>query len=159
MMALRRLAGKAFNLGRQGVTAVAREGLNPTYLMGDVLGGTMSALMTPGDIGDKAIVGISDFAGSAFTGGAVRQLPGLRGRNNLVTMGADMGAGMFGGGILGYGIGENIVRARHGGLTPAEQMQTQEVNNLRSQVQEETLQGLKAGMFDNQLGAPYLQVL
>ena len=156
---LKRLAGSALGLGKNAVTTVAKEGFRPEYLMGDVLGGTMSAVMTPGSIEDKLIVGGADFLGSALTGGAVRQLPGLRGKHNILTMGADMGAGMVGGGIIGYGTGEQILRMKNGGLTPAERMQTEQVNQLRDEMQEETLAGLRAGMFDPGIGAPYMQVI
>ena len=77
----------------------------------------------------------------------------------MMTMAADMGAGMVGGGILGYGTGEQIVRMRNGGLTPAEQMQTEQVNQMKNEMQAETLAGLRAGMFDPGIGAPYLQVI
>ena len=156
---LGRMAGSALGLGKDAVVSVAKEGFRPAYLMGDVMGGVMSAAMTPGSIEDKLIVGGSDFLGSALTGGAVRQLPGLRGKNNMMTMAADMGAGMVGGGILGYGTGEQIVRMRNGGLTPAEQMQTEQVNQMKNEMQAETLAGLRAGMFDPGIGAPYLQVI
>lgn len=143
---LRRLAGQAFGLGRRGLTAVAKEGLQPQYLMGDVMGGVMSAALSPGDLGDKAIYGASDFLGSALTGGAVRQLPGLRGRNNALTMAADMGAGVLGGGFLGYGAGDQIVRVKNGGQTPIEKLQAEELDAIRTEI---------AG----NLRAPYLEVI
>jgi hypothetical protein len=141
-----RLAGTLFNLGRKGLGKVIKEGFRPEYLIGDVMGGAMSAALTPGDISDKAIYGVSDFLGSALTGGAVRQLPGLRGGPNMLTMAADMGAGMVGGGVLGYGAGDHIVRMKNGGQTPLEQLQAEELEAIRTDMAKD-------------LAAPYLRVI
>ena len=84
----------------------------------DLLFGGMSAINEEGDIVDKALAG----AGSAI--GGIAGGIGLRG-----VLGPKSGLGiltseMIGGNVgdqVGYGAAQSLIRAKHGGMTPAEQ--------------------------------------
>ena len=84
----------------------------------DLLFGGLAAATTEGDIVDKALAG----AGSAI--GGVAGGVGLRGvlgpKSGLGILGTEMVGGMVGDQI-GYGAAESLIRAKHGGMTPAEQ--------------------------------------
>ena len=84
----------------------------------DLLFGGMSAINEEGDIVDKALAG----AGSAL--GGIAGGIGLRG-----VLGPKSGLGiltseMIGGNVgdqVGYSAAQSLIRAKHGGMTPAEQ--------------------------------------
>jgi hypothetical protein len=84
----------------------------------DLLFGGFAAATTEGDLVDKALAG----AGSAV-GGVAGGL-GLRGalgpKSGLGILGTELVGGMVGDQI-GYGAAESLIRAKHGGMTPAEQ--------------------------------------
>lgn len=84
----------------------------------DLLFGGMAAATTEGDIVDKALAG----AGSAV--GGIAGGIGLRGvlgpKSGLGVIGTEMIGGMVGDQV-GYGAAESLIRAKHGGMTPAEQ--------------------------------------
>jgi hypothetical protein len=84
----------------------------------DLLFGGFAAATTEGDIVDKALAG----AGSAV-GGVAGGL-GLRGalgpKSGLGILGTELIGGMVGDQV-GYGAAESLIRAKHGGMTPAEQ--------------------------------------
>lgn len=84
----------------------------------DLLFGGLAAATTEGDIVDKALAG----AGSAV--GGIAGGIGLRGvlgpKSGLGVLGTEMIGGMVGDQI-GYGAAESLIRAKHGGMTPAEQ--------------------------------------
>ena len=115
--ALSRLAGRAINLGGKGIKAVGKNSIDPAYAIGDLIGGGMSAALTPGAGIDRLIIGGADTIGSALAGGIVRSIPGVDRLPVPVRMGLDMGAGIVGGGMVGYGTGESIVNAKNGGLS------------------------------------------
>lgn len=84
----------------------------------DLLFGGIAAATTEGDIVDKALAG----AGSAV--GGIAGGVGLRGvlgpKSGLGVLGTEMVGGIVGDQI-GYGAAESLIRAKHGGMTPAEQ--------------------------------------
>ena len=84
----------------------------------DLLFGGFAAATTEGDLVDKALAG----AGSAV--GGVAGGVGLRGvlgpKSGLGILGTELVGGMVGDQI-GYGAAESLIRAKHGGMTPAEQ--------------------------------------
>ena len=84
----------------------------------DLLFGGIAAATTEGDIVDKALAG----AGSAV--GGIAGGVGLRGvlgpKSGLGVLGTEMVGGIVGD-QLGYGAAESLIRAKHGGMTPAEQ--------------------------------------
>ena len=84
----------------------------------DLLFGGLAAATTEGDIVDKALAG----AGSAV--GGIAGGVGLRGvlgpKSGLGILGTEMIGGIVGDQI-GYGAAESLIRAKHGGMTPAEQ--------------------------------------
>lgn len=84
----------------------------------DLLFGGLAAATTEGDIVDKALAG----AGSAV--GGIAGGIGLRGvlgpKSGLGVLGTEMIGGIVGDQV-GYGAAEALIRAKHGGMTPAEQ--------------------------------------
>ena len=84
----------------------------------DLLFGGFAAATTEGDLVDKALAG----AGSAV--GGVAGGVGLRGvlgpKSGLGILGTELVGGMVGDQV-GYGAAESLIRAKHGGMTPAEQ--------------------------------------
>ena len=83
----------------------------------DLLFGGLAAATTEGDIIDKALAG----AGSAV--GGIAGGVGLRGvlgpKSALGVLGTEMIGGIVGDQV-GYGAAESLIRAKHGGMTPAE---------------------------------------
>ena len=88
--------------------------------------------MTEGDLADKALVGLGPAGGGLIGGVAGR---------SLVKPGRPIGAlgyaadfvGSTGGDMLGYEAANAAVRARNGGLTPAEQEMIAYEEELRQQ--------------------------
>lgn len=84
----------------------------------DLLFGGIAAATTEGDIVDKALAG----AGSAV--GGIAGGVGLRGvlgpKSGIGVLGTEMVGGIVGDQV-GYGAAEALIRAKHGGMTPAEQ--------------------------------------
>ena len=97
----------------------------------DLFFGGMAALQTEGDWMDKGIAGL------ASAGGGLAGSTGIRGvfgpKSQLGIMAAEMGGGMIGD-QMGYGIGENIIRAKNGGMTPAEQKYSAQDDQYRQQL-------------------------
>ena len=107
----------------------------------DLFFGGMAALNTEGDIIDKTLAGVG-----AASGGIVGGL-GLRGvlgpKSTLGVIGTEM-AGSYLGDPLGYGAAEALIRAKHGGMTPAEKQMAATDEAYRQQLYDQFLaeQGL-----------------
>ena len=107
----------------------------------DLLFGGMSAINEEGDIVDKALAG----AGSAI--GGIAGGIGLRGalgpKSGLGILGTEMVGGMVGDQV-GYGAAESLIRAKHGGMTPAEKQMAAADAAYRQQLYDQFLaeQGL-----------------
>lgn len=103
----------------------------------DLLFGGMSAINEEGDIIDKALAG----AGSAV--GGIAGGIGLRGvlgpKSGLGILGTELVGGMVGDQI-GYGAAESLIRAKHGGMTPAEQQMAAADEAYKEQLYREMLQ-------------------
>jgi len=103
----------------------------------DLLFGGIAAATTEGDIIDKAIAG-----GGAAAGGIVGGL-GLRGvlgpKSGMGIIGTEMIGGMLGDQV-GYGAADNLIRMKHGGMTPAEQSMAQQDDAYRAQLMAELKQ-------------------
>ena len=78
-------------------------------LMGDIFGGGMAAFYTPGDLGDKAIAGITDAAFSGALGLGAGRLVGPN--SGILGFGADM-AGSMAGMEVGRAVGDQAMRAK-----------------------------------------------
>lgn len=83
----------------------------------DLFFGGMSALGTEGDIVDKTLAGVGAAAGGIVGGVGLRGVLGPK--STLGVIGTEMAGGYLGDPI-GYGAAEALIRAKHGGMTPAE---------------------------------------
>lgn len=101
------------------------------YFGPDVFIGGVTGAMTEGDLGDKLVAGgISGVAGAAGGIGLRAALPaGARANYGGV---ADL-AGSFVGDAGGMGVSDAILRAKNGGLTPAEKSALQYEEELKQQ--------------------------
>jgi len=84
----------------------------------DLLFGGFAAATTEGDIVDKALAGAGSAVGGIAGGLGGRGLLGPK--SGLGILGTEMVGGILGD-QLGYGAAESLIRAKHGGMTPAEQ--------------------------------------
>ena len=73
----------------------------------DLLGGTITGAMTPGDLGDKLIAGATDAAAGSLGGLVAGKLGG---KGALGTM-ADM-AGSYGGAMAAMPVGDELIRMK-----------------------------------------------
>ena len=105
----------------------------------DAVFGVMGGAMTPGDLGDKVIAGGTQFLGGGLTGIAAGR--GARALN-MGTRAADMAdmIGSVGGDFLGMAVGDQILRAKGGGMTPMEQQMMEQDALYRAQLEQEFLQ-------------------
>ena len=106
----------------------------------DLLFGGMAAATTEGDIVDKALAGAGSAAGGIVGGLGLRGVLGPK--SGLGIMGSEMVGGMVGDQV-GYGVANNLIAAKNGGVTPAEQRmmseQEQYEAQLRSQMYDQFL--------------------
>ena len=106
----------------------------------DAVMGTAFGMMTPGDIGDKLITGVGSAVGGGVGGIGLRA--GLGIKNPVIGFATDWGGSMVGD-MVGVAGADAVVRARHGGMTPAEtqmfRQQTQTEARIKREAQEELL--------------------
>ena len=120
----------------------------------DVAFGIMQGAMTEGDLIDKLGVGALSATGGAMGGTALRSVPGIGGRDIKGKMGllnrpstrfvGDM-IGSWGGDVAAVQlIGDPIQRMRHGGTTPFETAQAENIQMIQKEAVENYLrsQGL-----------------
>lgn len=84
----------------------------------DLLFGGIAAATTEGDLVDKALAGAGSAVGGVAGGIGARGLLGPK--SGLGILGTEMVGGILGDQV-GYGAAEALIRAKHGGMTPAEQ--------------------------------------
>lgn len=108
----------------------------------DALGGLMTAMHTPGDLGDKAIAAVTMGGGSAIGGAGARKLLGNRG-GSIARIAADMAGGEVGytGGAM---VQDALLRAKGGGSTPYEKLDAE----YRQQLEREILAQYGLGGYD-----------
>lgn len=114
---VKRFAGKAFSdyMGPGGPT-LTNIGMN---FGPDAFFGVLAGANTPGDLGDKLIAGTTAAAGGALGGVAgFSIIPGAK-TNPGMRMLAEFGGG-YGGDMVGQAVGDTLLRAKGGGLTPWE---------------------------------------
>ena len=102
----------------------------------DLLFGGMAAVMTPGDLGDKAIAGLGSAAGGIAGGVGLRGVLGPK--TQLGVLGTEM-IGGIGGDMVGMGVADSLIRAKHGGMTPMEQQYAGQDEAYRKQIIDEFL--------------------
>ena len=109
-------------------------------LASDAFFGGLAAVTTPGDLGDKAIAGGTQFVGGGFgvlvAGGAARKLGAGAGLQTA----ADF-AGSFGGDFAGMAVGDNLQRGKDKlmggkGMTAWERMSAEQQEEFRRMEQE-----------------------
>lgn len=110
----------------------------------DAVFGVMGGAMTPGDLGDKVIAGGTQFLGGGLTGIAAGRI--ARGPLQMSQRAADMAdmVGSVGGDFLGMAVGDQILKAKGGGMTPMEQQMLEQDALYRAQLEQEFMQ--KYGM-------------
>lgn len=108
-----------------------------TMVAPDLLFGGMAALTTEGDIVDKAIAGTGAAAGGIVGGLGTRGILGPK--SQLGIIGSEIAGGMAGD-MVGYGVADNIIRMKHGGMTPAEQRFSDQDEQYRAQLLQELKQ-------------------
>ena len=146
------MLGAALKGGRFAGTALAKFG---KFLAGDAKGwdralrlgpdiafGGLEAVMTPGDIGDKAIAGLST-AIPSLAGGRALSLLAPKGQTGLATA-LDMAgsiAGDFGGRVLGEQIlrGKDSLIGTGRGLSPYERLNEEQQRLFAEQIKSQTL--------------------
>ena len=158
-----RMAGqKLFNIFLKDIPKeqlIARLGM-------DALGGGMSALYTPGDLGDKLIAGVTDAAFSAGGGLALGRVGSPKFRQGLGGLATDY-AGSVGGMEVGRMVGDSIQRGKDKlmggeGLTGYERLSKEQQALMEDQVKQQVLAqyGLLPGVRPQYYGQDsYLQQL
>ena len=116
----------------------------------DALFGTMAAVQTPGDLGDKLIAGGTQAGLSLGLGLGASKLPGIRGTSMEGL--ADMG-GSIAGDFAGMALGDSLQRLKGGGLTAWEREAQKNDELYRRQMEEEFLR--KYGMLGQQPQVAY----
>ena len=103
----------------------------------DALSGLMVGATTEGDLVDKAIAGSGVALGGGLGGLTARGVLGPKSTGGIIA--AEFG-GMMLGDAVGYGMADNLIRAKNGGMTPAEQRYSQQDEEYRSQLLQELKQ-------------------
>jgi len=116
----------------------------------DAVFGTMAAVQTPGDLGDKLIAGGTQAGLSLGLGLGASKIPGIRG-TALEGM-ADLGGSMVGD-YAGMALGDSLQRLKGGGLTAWEREAQKNDEIYRRQMEEEFLR--KYGILGQQPQVAY----
>ena len=110
----------------------------------DVVFGGMSAMMTPGDLSDKVIAGVTDAAiGAGMTGGlrgALGKAPG-----SLVGTAIEYGGGMASG-MVSMPATDALLRLKGGGESPYDKLQQEQYADIRRQVEQDLYNQMTAGV-------------
>ena len=135
----------------------AGPGRNAEILMSvapDVAFGTLSGMMTPGDLNDKLIAGTTDAVlGAGMTGG-LRGAAGLK-PGGIGTMALEMGGGMAAG-MAAMPVADTLMRIKGGGMSPYDKLQQEQYSAMRGEIEREVLNQLMAGRRSPVLGDPFM---
>ena len=131
-----RMAGQALKFLKGGATTqdlALRLGM-------DALGGTMSGVMAPGDLGDKLIVGATDALGGSVGGLLAGRIAG---KNQALGTMLDM-AGSYGGAMASMPISEKLLQGKDlvtggRGESPWQKMGRQEQEKYAQQLEQQIL--------------------
>jgi hypothetical protein len=124
------LIGKAGRRIANNTQPWTREGLI-TQFAPDVLFGTLGGVMTPGDLGDKVIAGTAQAVGGGLGGVGLRGLTGAKSGAGIMMSEI---VGGVGGDYAGMMVGDQVLRAKGGGMTPWEKMAIEERRLLEEQI-------------------------
>ena len=141
----KKFAGKALTdyMGPGGLT-VGNAAIN---FGPDVLFGAMQGAMTPGDIGDKLVAGTTTAVGGAMGGvGAVSALGKFKNNPGARIM-AEMGGGIAGD-MVGQSVGDVVLRAKGGGMTPWEKLQQEGDQQYRQELERQILASYGIGGYN-----------
>ena len=130
-----RMAGQALKGG--GKFLINNAGSNPVEVgmrIGpDIFFGGMTALQTPGDLGDKLIAGgtqaIGGVVGGIGAGGLAKKAGLGTGAQTLIDM-----AGSVGGDYAGMYVGDAALRAKGGGTTPWEKLADEDKRRMEQEI-------------------------
>ena len=110
----------------------------------DVLFGAMYGAMTPGDMSDKVIAGLGSGLGGAAGGVGLRA--GLGVKNPIAGFAVDMGGSVLGD-MAGVSVSDQVLRMKHGGMTPVESENMQYQQQLKEQIRQELMQEMQQGYY------------
>ena len=142
-----RKAGEALGLGGRLKAAISGSAqLDPkivdylTTFGPDIFFGGLSALQTPGDLGDKLIAGTTQAIGGGLGGVGLTAVTGNTGKYRILT---DM-AGSVGGDFAGMAVGDNLMRLKDSlsggkGQTPFEKMGAEQQKEFADQLRKQIL--------------------
>ncbi len=133
-----------------------RQAMNALDIAGrlgpDAVFATMAAAQTPGDLGDKILVGTTDFVGGGLTG-----LAAGRATNSAVVDQIASVAGAYGAMPVANTVMRGKDRLMGGeGLTPYERMSVEQQEQMRQQITRQVMQvyGLVPGTRDQYFSDP-----
>ena len=141
------MIGQAFRFAGTKLIPFLTKGIPKEQLIArlgmDAMGGAMSAVYTPGDMGDKLIAGITDAGFSAVGGLAAGRIGSegfRRGLGGLATDYAGSAAGME----LGRAVGDQLQRGKDKlsggeGLTGYERLSKEQQQLMQDQVKQQVL--------------------
>jgi hypothetical protein len=118
----------------------------------DVAFGTLTGIMTPGDLGDKVLAGATDTViGAGLTGG----LRGVTGARGLAGTAIEMGGGAATG-LVSQPVIDSVLRAKGGGMSPYDKLQLEQNAAIRREVEQDVLRQLMSGRRSPVIGDPFL---
>ena len=153
---LKRMAGQeiAKKLGQIGTAIVGKElakqpGQLAMRLAPDVFFGGLAAMQTPGDLVDKLTAGGAQAIGGGLGGIALGRAAKAAKLGDGIEVAADM-MGSIGGDYAGMYAGDALMRGKDKlfggeGLSPYERMGKQQQEELRKQIEQDTLRKLGLG--------------
>ena len=120
------------NMGSNKAEVAARVGP-------DIVFSGLTALNTPGDLGDKLIAGTTQAAGSVIGGVGAGGLAKNLGAGAMAQIGADY-AGSILGDYAGMYTGDALMRAKGGGMTPYERLAAEGDLQRQREIEERLMQ-------------------
>ena len=136
-----RMAGDALkNSGKFLLNNMGANKSEVAFRLGpDLAFGGLTALTTPGDLGDKIIAGGTQAAGGILGGVGAGGLAKNMGVGQSGQLLADM-AGSFAGDYVGMYTGDALMRAKGGGMTPYERLAAEGDMQRQREIEERLMQ-------------------
>ena len=97
----------------------------------DLMFGGLAMATTEGDLGDKLLAGAGSAVGGVAGGLGARGVLGPK--SGLGILATEMGGGIAGD-MVGMGVADSLIRAKNGGMTPAEQKYAQQDQAYQQQI-------------------------
>ena len=109
----------------------------------DVAMGTLYGAMSPGDLGDKLITGVTSSVGGLGGSAALRTAIGKSAMNPTIGMGAEMIGGL-GGDMAVQPLADSLLRMKSpDNMTPYERMYKEQNEQMQAMIEEDLLRRLK----------------